>query len=127
MSARSAVLGVLAAGGMVFGAAGSASANLVWCSADPPVQVVTPSGSNLTVNTTVSVVRSETKYVRAVRETTASVPDGAGGTLITVQVALPAGISTAQITGSVNRYQVTATATGSGGTTVTLHLDVPAA
>ena len=127
MSARSVVLGVLAAGGMVMGLAGSASANVVWCFDDPPAQVATASGSNLTVNTTVSVVRAEVKYLTAVHDTATTAPDGRGGTLITVQVSLPAGISTARITSSVNRYQVTATATGQGGTTVTLYLDVPAA
>lgn len=127
MSARSVVLGVLAAGGMVLGLAGSASANVVWCFDDPPAQVATPSGSNLTVNTSVSVVRAEVKYLSAVHDTATAAPDGTGGTLITVQVSLPAGISTARITSSVNRYQVTATATGYGATTVTLYLDVPAA
>ena len=127
MSAKSVVLGVVAAGGMVLGFAGPASANIAWCMEDPPVQVATPTGSNLMVNTTVSVVRTEVHSLRAVQTTTASAPDGHGGTLITVQVALPAGISTAKITSSVNRYQVTASATAPGGSTVTLYLDVPAA
>lgn len=121
------MLGVLAAGGMVVGLAGSASANVVWCFDDPPTQVATATGSNLTVNTSVSVVRAEVKYLSAVHDTATTAPDGRGGTLITVQVSLPAGISTARITSSVNRYQVTATAIGQGGTTVTLYLDVPAA
>src|SRR5262245_33782401 len=112
MSAKSVVLGVVASGGMLFGLAGTASANIVWCFEDPPVQVVTPTGSNLTVNTTVSVVRSEVHSLRSVQTITATAPDGRGGTLVTVQVTLPAGITTASITSSVNRYQVTASATG---------------
>lgn len=127
MSAKSVVLGVVAAGGMVLGFAGPASANIAWCMEDPPVQVATATGSNLTVNTMVSVARTEVHSLRAVQTTTANAPDGRGGTLITVQVALPAGISTATVTSSVNRYQVTASATGHGGSTVTLYLDVPAA
>jgi hypothetical protein len=127
MSARSVVLGVLAAVGMVLGIAESASANLVWCYDDPPTQVVTPAGTNLMVNTTVSVAQPEVRYLTRVFNTATTVPDGKGGTLVTVRVTLPTGISTARITSSVNRYQVTAAATSHGGTTVTLYLDVPAA
>ncbi|HKW71158.1 MAG TPA: hypothetical protein VJP81_11290 [Candidatus Dormibacteraeota bacterium] len=127
MPARNMVLGVLAAGGLVLGLAGSASANVVWCYEDPPTQIVTPSGSNLLVNTSVSVVQPEVKYLRGVFTTAATAPDGKGGTLVTVRVSVPATVSTARITSSVNRYQVTTTALAGGGTTVTLYLDVPAA
>lgn len=127
MSSRSVVLACLAAGGMVIGLAGSASANLVWCYEDPPIQVQTASGTNLMVNTSVSVPQTEVKVLRAVQSTAAPAPDGRGGTLITVRVWLPSGISTARVVSSVNRYQVTASATGQGGATLTLYLDVPAA
>lgn len=127
MKARSVVLGVLAAGGMLVGAAGSASANIAWCFDDPPVQVHTPGGANLTVNTSVSVARPEVRYLNAVHDAATTSPDGAGGTLITVRVYLPAGITTARIVSRVNRYSVSASAVGQGGTVVTLQLDVPAA
>jgi hypothetical protein len=115
----------MAASAMVIGGAGSVSANIAWCMADPPAQTVTQDGANLSVNTFVSVTRSEVHYLNDVHSDASSAPDGKGGTLITVHVSLPAGISTARVTATVNRYNATATAAGAGGTVVTLYLDVP--
>jgi hypothetical protein len=127
MKARSVVAGVLAAGAMMVGGAAVASANLVWCLEDPPVVVQTATGSNLTVNVTVAVPQYQAKYINSVLVTTLTAPDGAGGTLITVDVTVPATISTANVTATVEKYKVTDSATVSGGGTTTIHLDVPAA
>ena len=127
MKARSVVAGVMAAGAMVVGGAVAASANIVWCLDDPPVQVQTPAGTNLTVNVTVAVPQHEAKYISGVTVNTVTAPDGSGGTLITLNVAVPATISTARISVSVNKFKATNAATVPGGTATTLQLDVPAA
>ena len=125
MNVRRVVLGGLVAGVLTVGGAASASANVAWCLSDPPAQVQTATGKTLSVNTSVSVARPEVKYLRAVHNDAATSPDGAGGTLVTVHVYLPTGITSARIVSSVNRYAVSATAIGQGGTVVTLYLDVP--
>ncbi len=127
MKTRSVVAGVLAAGAMVVGGAVVASANMIWCLGDPPVQVQTPTGTNLTVNVTVAVPQYQAKYINDVVVTTLTAPDGAGGTLITVNVTVPATISTANVAITVKKYKVIDSATVPGGGTTTLHLDVPAA
>ena len=127
MRARSVVAGLAAAGALVVGGAGSASANILWCMDDPPVQVQTPSGANLTVNVTVAVPQHYAKYINNVTVHTATASDGAGGTLITLDVAVPATIPQAKISVSVNKFKVTDSAAAPGGATTTLQLDVPAA
>jgi len=127
MRARSVVVGVLTAAALVIGGAGTASANIAWCSADPPVQVETAAGANLTVNTIVAVPKTDARYLSDVTSEAVTTPDGVGGTDITVYVHLPAGISTARVAAMVKRYKVVDRAAGQGGTTVTLHLHVPTA
>ncbi|TMD97198.1 MAG: hypothetical protein E6I72_07100 [Chloroflexi bacterium] len=125
MKARSVVAGVLVAGAMAVGGAGPASANLAWCWGDPPVQVQTPTGSNLTVNVMVAVPQFQAKYINDVDVQAITAPDGSGGTLITVDVAVPSTISTANVSVTVKKYKATASATVPGGGSTTLYLDVP--
>jgi len=125
MRARSVVVGTMAAATLVVGGAGTASANIAWCSADPPAQTVTGDGANLTVNTYVTVFRPEVHYLNDFKSEASTAPDGHGGTLITVRVYLPAGLNSARVTSTVNRFGVSASATGAGGSVVTLYLDVP--
>ena len=127
MKAKSVVGGVVAAAAMVLVGAVAASANIAWCLSDPPVQVQTPAGTNLTVNVGVAVPQYQAKYINDVKVQTTTVPDGAGGTLITVDVAVPTTISTAKVSVTVKKYKVVDSATVPGGGTTTLHLDVPAA
>ena len=127
MKARKVMAGVLASGALAIGGAGSASANIAWCTSDPPVHVDTESGANVTVNMSVTVAKSESGYLNEVTSDAVAIANGAGGTNVTVYVFLPAGISSATVLGQVKRYHVSATASGQGGTTVTLHLTVPAA
>ena len=124
MKARSVLVGVMGAVAMMLAAQVPAAANVAWCLEDPPAQVQTASGSTLSVNTVVSVPRSQVHYLGQVSETTSAAPD-ATGTLITVSVTLPAGITAAQITSSVHRYDVSASTAATGGQTVTLYLEVP--
>lgn len=127
MKARRVVLGVVAAAAMVVGGGVSASANIVWCMDDPPVQVQTPAGTNLTVGVTVAVPQHEAKYISQVQTQTLTSSDGAGGTLITVIVTVPASIDVAKVSVTVQKFKVTDSATVAGGSTTTLQLDVPAA
>ena len=119
--------GLGTAGVMLVAGAVTASANIAWCVDDPPVQVQTPTGTNLVVNTSVSVVSKEARYLNGVDVVAVTAPDGAGGTLITVTVTVPATIGTAHVTASVNKFKVRASATVAGGDSTTLVLDVPAA
>lgn len=127
MKARRVVAGVFGAGAMLFAGQVAASANIAWCMDDPPIQVQTAGGTNVTVNTKVYVPQSESGYLSSMTESATTAPDGAGGTLITVSVNLPAGITTARVVASVNRTKLSASAsaTGTGGQTLILHLDVP--
>ena len=125
MKARTAVIGVMAAAAMVIAGAGSASANIAWCTADPPARVVTADGARLSVNTYVTVARPEAHFLKDVQSIASTASDGKGGTLITVQVSLPAGISNAQITSRVRHYDIAASAAAAGGSVVILYLDVP--
>jgi hypothetical protein len=125
MKARSVVVGVVAAVGMVVGSAGSASANIVWCSGDPPVRVDSPTGSNLTVGVTVVVPQGQAKYISGVVATAVTEP-APSGTLITVDVAVPQTIEVARVTVTVKKYKVSDYAQVPGGGSATLHLVVPA-
>src|SRR5947208_16268948 len=121
MKARSVVSGAAAAMVMVILGAGGVSANIAWCSADPPARTVTSSGANLTVNTYVTVLKPEVHYLNDFQSDASTAPDGRGGTLITVHVFVPTGLSTVRVTSSVNRYRVSASAIGTGGSVVTLY------
>lgn len=127
MKARSVVVGVVATGVMLVGGAVGAPANVLWCLDDPPVQVQTASGTNMTVNTTIFAPKAESAAVSNSVVTATTAPDGNGGTLVTVTTYLAPGISTATVVAQVRRYHVSAFASGQGGTTVTILLDVPTA
>jgi hypothetical protein len=120
------VLGTLAAAGMLGLGQGAASANMVWCVSDPPAQVVTPGGHTLTVNNMIYLTPGSRVFEAAVVDGVTAAPDGTGGTLLTVQVFVPYGVSSGRVVSSVNRYQVSSQGVGSGGSVVTLYLDVPA-
>ncbi len=105
----------------------TASAHVVWCMYDPPVQVVTPGGQYLTVNNTIYLPPTERHVTSHFPATATATNDGHGGTLITVRVQVASGVSSAQVVSSVQRYQVNSSAGGTGGTVVSLDLDVPAA
>lgn len=113
-------MGGLLAGAMMFATSVGAAANVTFCESDPPIQVVTPGGHNLQVNTQVYFARGSQQLPQAVTETSSAQPDGNGGTMITVNVFLPA---PAHVVASVNRYKVSVA--GDGSAVVTLYLDVP--
>ena len=120
-------LASLVAGGLSVAAGVPAAANLVWCLADPPISVETASGTNLTVNTTVYLDKASVNLKNDVEETATTAPDGKGGTLITVQVLVPDGVTSARVVASLNKYKTSASGTGTGGDVVTLYLDAPVA
>jgi hypothetical protein len=115
------------AAAFVFAGAAPASAMVLWCESDPPVQVVTPAGTNLTVNNMVYVPRYEMHLSTHFPASATAVSDGHGGTLITVRIQLASGVSFAHVVSSENRFQVASPGDGTGGTVVTTYLDVPAA
>jgi hypothetical protein len=108
-----------------FAGAAPASAMVLWCESDPPIQVVTPAGANLTVNNMIYVPRYEVHLATHFPASATTAADGHGGTLITVHVQVAWGISLAHVVSSENRYQLASRGDGTGGTVVTTYLDVP--
>jgi hypothetical protein len=126
MTKRVVVVGSLAAGLLVLGGQGAASANVMWCMSDPPIQVVTPGGHNLSVNNMIYLSPVDRHIARLITDDATTAPDGRGGTLITVHVHIPAGAHGANVVSANHRYEVKdSNGTPGGGTTLTLKLDVP--
>ncbi len=122
MAAAAAVAGV-----MLIGGGGAGSANVLWCVSDPPSEVESPSGTNLTVNNYYYASDTDAHLLQLVTDEVSTSPDGAGGTLVTVEVEVPHAISVLYVVSTVQRYQVSATGSGKGGTDIVLTLDVPTA
>jgi hypothetical protein len=126
MSKRVVVLGALAAGLLAVGGQGAASANVMWCLSDPPIQVETPAGHSLSVNNMVYMSPIDRHIARQVTDSATTAPDGRGGTLITVHVHIPQGAHGASVVSANYRYAVKDSGgTADGGITLTMILDVP--
>jgi hypothetical protein len=115
------------AAAFVFAGAAPASAMVLWCESDPPIQVVTPAGVNLMVNNMIYVPRYDVHLATHFPASATAVSDGHGGTLITVHVQVAWGVSMAHVVSSENRFQLASPGDGTGGTVVTTYLDVPQA
>jgi hypothetical protein len=102
-----------------------ASAMVLWCESDPPIQVITPGGANLTVNNMIYVPIYDMRLATHFQASATAVSDGHGGTLITVQIQVAWGVAFAHVVSSENRFQVVSPGDGTGGTVVTTYLDVP--
>lgn len=127
MSKRGFAAGALVAGLLVLGGQVAASANVVWCAFDPPIQVVTAGGSHLTVNNMITMSSADRDIAKLITDDATATPDGVGGTLITVHVRIPQGAHGANVVSTNHRYRVSATSsTPGGGVVITLELDVPA-
>jgi hypothetical protein len=123
---RAVVVGALTLGLLVLGGQGAASANVMWCLSDPPIQVVTPGGHNLSVNNMIYMSPVDRHIAHLITDDATTAPDGRGGTLITVHVHIPAGAHGASVESNNYRYKVTRSGgTSSGGVVLTLNLDVP--
>src|SRR5438552_12853827 len=120
MKARSVVVAALLGGALLAAGGGTASANMSWCVDDPPIQVVTPGGHNLTVNNMVYLPPYALHLKKKVTDSATVQPDGHGGTLITVHVFVPA---PSHVVSSEARYQVKSEKYGSN--VISLYLDVP--
>ena len=126
MSKRVVVLGALAAGLLAVGGQGAASANVMWCLSDPPIQVETPAGHSLSVNNMVYLSPIDRHIARQITDSASTAPDGRGGTLITVHVHIPQGAHGANVVSANYRYEVKDSGgTTDGGITLTMTLDVP--
>lgn len=126
MLGRKLAFGTLVAACMLVVGQGAASANVMWCLSDPPIQVVTPDGRYVMVNNQVYVPPAAVHLKGAITDSAVATPDGSGGTLITVRTFIPAGMTAAQVVSSENRYGISDLKYGAGGTTVTTYLDIPA-
>jgi hypothetical protein len=131
MSKRGIVVGALATGLLLVGGGGPAAANVLWCSGDPPIQIVTPGGNRLMVNNMLYVSQADKDNVKLVTHDATAAPDGKGGTMITVRLTFPQNFSDAYVVSNNYRFSVQDAAGTNGGATgnnvVTLHLDVPIA
>jgi hypothetical protein len=126
MRKRAVVVGALTVGLLVLGGQGAASANVMWCMSDPPIQVETPGGHNLTVNNMIYLSPVDRHIARFITDDAATAPDGRGGTLITVHIYIPRTAHGANVVSSNFRYRVSeADGTRNGETVLTLKLDVP--
>ena len=126
MSKRVFALGALASGLLVLGGQGAASANVMWCLSDPPIQVVTPGGHYLSVNNMIYLSPVDRHIARQITDDATAAPDGRGGSLITVHVHIPAGVHGANVVSNNYRYRVAQSGgTPGGGIVLTFKLDVP--
>jgi hypothetical protein len=126
MSRRVLLIGALAAGMLVLGGQGAATANVMWCMSDPPIPVVTPGGHNLMVNNMVYLSVTDRHLAKLITDDAVVAPNGRGGTLITVHVYIPAAVHGALVVSSNYRYEVQdVNSTPGGGRVLTLRLDVP--
>ncbi len=126
MRKRAIVVGAVAAGLLVAGGQGAASANVMWCLSDPPIQVVTPGGHTLSVNNMIYLSPVDRHIASRITDDASAISDGKGGTLITVHIVIPQGAHGAQVVSNNFRYRVTdSNGAPGGGTIVTLQLDVP--
>lgn len=121
MNTRSVVVGVAGSAAILLLAAQTASANVAWCVSDPPIQVVTPGGHNLTVNNQVFLPPNSVHLKAFIYESAVAVSDEDGGTLIIVRVYVP---ESAHVVSSENRYQVSEAKDGSSEVTLYLHVPV---
>jgi hypothetical protein len=113
------------AAALSFAGVAPASAMVLWCESDPPIQLATPAGNNITVNNQIYVPRYDMHLSTHFPASATAVSDGHGGSLITVHVQVMSGVSFAHVVSSANRFQVSAPGDGTGGTVVTTYLDVP--
>jgi hypothetical protein len=126
MRTRVVVVGALTVGLLVAGGQGAASANVMWCLSDPPIQVVTPGGHNLSINNMVYLSPVDRHIASKITDDATVARDGKGGTLITVHVYVPQGAHGASVVSNNYRYRVTdSNRTPGGGAVLTLQLDVP--
>ncbi len=104
----------------------TASANIMWCTGDPPVQVVSPTGTRFVVNTYVYASVAHSGLHGQTQISVTSSPDGAGGTLVRVDAYPPAG-QYVTVVATVQRVQGNISARASGKNHLILVIDVPIA
>ena len=124
MKVKRLLAGAVVACGMLVASPAVASANIMWCVGDPPVQMKSPSGTNFTVTTQIFTSGDRLRLSQLVEEVVVSTPDGHGGTLVTVEILGPAD-QAMMVVASVYKYKVANVAAGVGVVRVTL--DVPVA
>ena len=126
MKLRALVVAGAVACGLVVAAPAGASANIMWCTGDPPVQVLTPTGTRFVVNTYVYADAPHTGLHGQTQVSVTTAPDGAGGTLVTVHAYPPPG-QYVTVVAAVQRGQGTLSTQASGRNHLILVIDVPIA
>ena len=115
---------------VVVGAAFGMSASPVgawssFCEDDPPVQVVTPSGHNLTVNNWVYYSAQDRRLMRQAMFYGTTYPAGPGHTLVVIHMITPSGgDGLIQVTSRTERFGTQTAASGSWGEETELYLIV---
>jgi hypothetical protein len=116
----------LALGAVGAGLALGATPGLAWssfCEDDPPVQVVTPAGHNVTVNNFLTYERQDRHLMRHATLYATASPAGPGHTLVVIHVLTPAGgHSGIHVDSTTDRFEATTFADGGWGTEIDLYM-----
>jgi hypothetical protein len=94
-----------------------------FCEDDPPVQVVTPAGHNVTVNNFLIYERQDRRLMRHATLYATATPAGPGHTLVVIHVLTPeGGHSAIHVNSKTDRFQSRTFADGQWGTEIDLYL-----
>lgn len=118
-------LSLLVVGAALGVSASPAGAWSSFCEDDPPVQVVTPAGHNLTVNNWVYYSAQDRRLMRQSTFYGTTYPAGPGHTLVVVHMITPyGGAGSIQVTSRTERFGTQAATSGSWGRETELYLIV---
>ncbi len=116
-------VGLLVAG---VGLAVGATPGLAWssfCEDDPPVQVVTPAGHNLTVNNYLIYERQDRRLMKHAQVYATASPAGPGHTLVVIHVLTPpGGHSSIHVNSKTDRFETSTFADGEWGDEIDLQM-----
>ncbi|MEP7106062.1 MAG: hypothetical protein ABI838_09470 [Chloroflexota bacterium] len=118
---------MLAATGVALvGTLAAASPGLAYqsfCESDPPVQVVTPAGHNVTINNWMLIETSNRHLLKQVVVYGTTEPYGPGHTLVTIHIHTPhGGQGKVHVTSRSTRFQQNANADGGWGEEIQLQM-----
>jgi hypothetical protein len=108
------------------GLAVGATPGLAWssfCEDDPPVQVVTPAGHNLTVNNYLIYERQDRRLMKHAQVYATASPAGPGHTLVVIHVLTPpGGHSGIHVNSKTDRFETSTFADGEWGDEIDLQM-----
>jgi hypothetical protein len=116
----------LAIAAAVAGLALGATPGMAWssfCEDDPPVQVVTPAGHNVTVNNFLIYQRQDRRLMRHATLYGTATPAGPGHTLVVIHVLTPTGGEGGiHVNSKTERFETTTFADGRWGKEIDLYM-----